>query len=212
MGQACIYLVDDDDDVRQSVQYALESAGYLVRAFTGPKNFQTFAPNITKGVILLDMRMPDFSGLEVQAWLKKHGYRTPIVFISGESQPYEIIEAMKLDAVDFLLKPFALSKLLEAVEKALALDASRQEKASRELRVRQLWGNLTPREREVCHLMTKGYANREIAELHQSVPDTVKLHRRRVMEKMAVDSLPDLVQLLEGLDLPHWLVQTASKA
>jgi len=210
MSQACIYLVDDDNDVRQAVQYALESAGYFVRAFTGPKEFQSYAPSITGGVLLLDMRMPEVSGLELQVWLKEHGYRIPIVFISGESQSIEIIEAFKLKAVDFLLKPFPLAKLLEAVEKGLKLDACHQKRASHESHVRRLWSSLTPREREVCHFMKKGYANREIAEVHQSLPDTVKLHRRRVLDKMQVDSLPALHELLEGVDLSVWLAETAA--
>ena len=209
MGQACIYLVDDDNDVRQAVQFALERAGYLVRAFSGPKEFQSYAPSITGGMLLLDMRMPEISGLDVQVWLKEHGYRIPIVFISGESQSIEIIEAFKLKAVDFLLKPFPLAQLLEAVEKALKLDACHQKRASHETHVRRLWSSLTPREREVCHFMTKGYANREIAEVHQSLPDTVKLHRRRVLEKMQVDSLPALHELLESVDLSVWLAETA---
>jgi two-component system response regulator FixJ len=211
MSQSCIYLVDDDDDVRQAIQFTLESAGYSVRAFVGAKDFQAFAPGITEGVLLLDMRMPEVTGLELQVWLRDHGYRLPIVFISGESQSIEIIEAMKLEAVDFLIKPFALSKLLEAIEKALKLDARRREMASRERQVRLLWSSLTPREREVCHLMKKGYANREIAEVHQSSPDTVKQHRRRVLEKMQVDSLPALLEFLEGFDLLCWLDETVPR-
>ena len=205
MSQIFVYLVDDDEDVRQAIKYALESAGYLVRAFVGAQNFQAIASSITEGVLILDMRMPGVSGLELQRWLIDRGYRIPIVFISGESQSIEIVDALKLDAVDFLIKPFALSKLLEAVEKASRLDKLIREKTIRERKVRLLWSNLTPREREVCHLMKKGYANREIAEVHQSLPDTVKQHRRRVLEKMQVDSLPALLELLEGFDLSSWL-------
>jgi FixJ family two-component response regulator len=205
MSQIFVYLVDDDDDVRQAIEHALESAGYLVRAFVGAQDFQAIAPRITEGVLVLDMRMPGVSGLELQRWLIERGYRIPIVFISGESQSIEIIDALKLDAVDFLIKPFALSKLLEAVEKASRLDKFIREKTIRERKVRLLWSNLTPREREVCHLMKKGYANREIAEVHQSLPDTVKQHRRRVLEKMQVDSLPALLEFLEGFDLLSWL-------
>ncbi len=205
MSQIFVYLVDDDDDVRQAIKYALESADYQVRAFVGAQDFQAIAPRITEGVLILDMRMPGVSGLELQKWLSDRGYRIPIVFISGESLSIEIIDALKLDAVDFLIKPFALPKLLEAVEKASRLDKFIREKTIRERKVRLLWSNLTPREREVCHLMKKGYANREIALVHQSLPDTVKQHRRRVLEKMQVDSLPALLELLEGFDLSSWL-------
>jgi two-component system response regulator FixJ len=205
MSQIFVYLVDDDDDVRQAIKYALESAGYLVRAFVGAQDFQAIAPHITQGVLILDMRMPGVSGLELQRWLIDRGYRIPIVFISGESQSIEIIDALKLDAVDFLIKPFALPKLLNAVEKASRLDACIRQTTLRERQVRLLWSSLTPREREVCHLMKKGYANREIAEVHLSLPDTVKQHRRRVLEKMQVDSLPALLELLEGFDLSSWL-------
>ena len=210
MSQIFVYLVDDDDDVRQAIKYALESAGYQVRAFVGAQNFQAIASSITEGVLILDMRMPGVSGLELQRWLIDRGYRIPIVFISGESQSIEIVDALKLDAVDFLIKPFALSKLLEAVEKASRLDKLIREKTIRERKVRLLLSNLTPREGEVCHLMKKGYANREIAEVHQSLPDTVKQHRRRVLEKMQVDSLPALLEFLEGFDLLSWLQDDAA--
>ena len=212
MPQACIYLVDDDDAVRQTIKYALESAGYQVHAFAGAQDFQACVHGITEGVLILDMRMPAVSGLELQVWLRDHGYRIPIVFVSGESQSDEIIEALKMDAVDFLIKPFPLPRLLEAVEKALKLDVRQRQMATRERQVRLLWSSLTPREREVCHLMTKGYANREIAEVHQSLPDTVKQHRRRVLEKMQVDSLPALLELLEGFDLLSWLDEMTPRA
>ena len=212
MSQIFVYLVDDDEDVRQAIKYALESAGYLVRAFVGAQDFQAIAPHITEGVLILDMRMPGVSGLELQRWLIDRGHRIPIVFISGESQSIEIIEALKMDAVDFLIKPFPLPRLLEAVEKALKLDVRQRQMATREHQVRLLWSSLTPREREVCHLMTKGYANREIADVHQSLPDTVKQHRRRVLEKMQVDSLPALLELLEGFDLLSWLDEMTPRA
>jgi len=141
MSQIFVYLVDDDDDVRQAIKYALESAGYQVRAFVGAQNFQAIASSITEGVLILDMRMPGVSGLELQRWLIDRGYRIPIVFISGESQSIEIVDALKLDAVDFLIKPFALSKLLEAVEKASRLDKLIREKTIRERKVRLLWSN-----------------------------------------------------------------------
>jgi two-component system response regulator FixJ len=212
MPQTCIYLVDDDDAVRQAIKYALESAGYQVCAFAGAPDFQACVPSITEGVLILDMRMPAVTGLDLQTWLRSNGYRIPIVFVSGESQSDEIVEALKMDAVDFLIKPFALPRLLEAVEKALNLDARCRQMASRERQVRLLWSSLTPREREVCHLMKKGYANREIAEVHQSLPDTVKQHRRRVLEKMQVDSLPELLELLEGFDLSSWLDEMTPRA
>jgi two-component system response regulator FixJ len=180
---------------------AAAAAGHQVRAFVGAQDFQVIASRITAGVLILDMRMPGVSGLELQGWLIDRGYRIPIVFISGESQSIEIIDALKLDAVDFLIKPFALPKLLEAVEKAFKLGACIRQTTLREPQVRLLWSGQTPREREVCHLMKKGYANREIAEVHQSLPDTVKQHRRRVLEKMQIDSLPALLELLEGFNL-----------
>ena len=209
-GKACVYLVDDDDDLRQALVYVLEKAGYQVLAFASPTQFQKVALQLGDGALLLDMRMPELSGLELQAWLKEKGCRIPVIFISGESLPFEIIEALKQEAIDFLLKPFAMARLFEAVEKALAVGAQQRALELRALRVQQLWSGLTPREREVCHLMTRGFANREIAEVHGSLPATVKLHRSRVLEKMAVESLPALVELLDGFDLSAWLLQESS--
>lgn len=200
-----VTVVDDDDALRAVLIQVLEEKGYVVRAFSCPLEFQANAGEISEGALLLDMRMPGLTGGELHAWLKARGYERPIVFISGQSMAFEIVEAWRQEAVDFLLKPFSLAQLFNAVQKALEVDARRRWRAAHERKLRLLWAGLTRREREVCHLMTKGYANREIAALHGSLPATVKLHRSRVLEKMMVDSLPSLVRVFDGIDISHWI-------
>jgi two-component system response regulator FixJ len=146
-------------------------------------------------VILLDIRMPEMSGLTLQIEMKRKGRETPIIFISGESQPSEIIEAMKQGAVDFLLKPFGLETLLLAVDMALQKDKVQQAQKTSALNVQERFMRLTEKEREVCRWMVKGYGNKEIANINGSAPATVKLHRSRVLEKMGCASLPELLQM-----------------
>jgi FixJ family two-component response regulator len=146
-------------------------------------------------VILLDMRMPQMTGTELQIILRKNGRETPIIFISGESQPTEIIEAMKLGAIDFLLKPFSMESLMTAIENGLKKDRARHNALVQDMDIRQRFGRLTEKEQEICRLMIKGYGNKEIAELNGSAPATVKLHRSRVLDKMGAETLPELIEM-----------------
>ena len=139
--------------------------------------------------------MPEMTGTELQSCLLQSGRETPIIFISGESQPNEIIVAMKQGAIDFLLKPFSMESLVTAIENGLNRDRMRQNNLIRDMDIRQRFNRLTEKEQEICRLMIKGYGNKEIAELNGSAPSTVKLHRSRVLDKMGVETLPELIEL-----------------
>ena len=154
--------------------------------------------------------MPEMSGLTLQAEMKRKGRETPIIFISGESQPSEIIEAMKQGAVDFLLKPFGLETLLQAVDIALQKDKFQQAQKTSALNVQERFMRLTEKEREVCRWMVKGYGNKEIANLNGSAPATVKLHRSRVLEKMGCSSLPELLHM--AMDSEHKILDIFNKS
>jgi FixJ family two-component response regulator len=190
-----IYLIDDDPSIRRSLAYSLSSVRYSIQTFDSPMAFLRDALPITPAVILLDIRMPGMNGLSLQNEMIARGRKTPIIFISGESQPTEIIEAMKKGAVDFLIKPFGLEPLLEAIDLALQKDKLQQNQKILTLNVRDRFMRLTDKEREVCRWMVKGYGNKEIANMNGSAPSTVKLHRSRVLEKMGCTSLPELMAL-----------------
>ena len=190
-----IYLIDDDPSVCRSLAFTLSSSHYSVQTFDGPRAFLRDSLPISPAVILLDMRMPEMSGTELQNCLLQSGRETPIIFISGESQPTEIIVAMKQGAIDFLLKPFSMESLVTAIENGLSRDRMRQNNLIRDMDIRQRFNRLTEKEQEICRLMIKGYGNKEIAELNGSAPSTVKLHRSRVLDKMGVETLPELIEL-----------------
>lgn len=192
-----IYLIDDDPSIRRSLAYSLSSVRYSIQTFDSPSAFLRDALPITPAVILLDIRMPDMTGLALQNEMIARGRQTPIIFISGESQPSEIIEAMKKGAVDFLIKPFRLEALMNAIDLALQQDKQLQNQKIISLNVRERFMRLTDKEREVCRWMIKGYGNKEIANMNGSAPATVKLHRSRVLEKMGCNNLPELIALAQ---------------
>ena len=190
-----IYLIDDDPSICRSLAFTLSSSNYSVQTFDNPRAFLKDSLPISPAVILLDMRMPEMTGTELQTILAQNGRETPIIFISGESQPTEIIEAMKLGAIDFLLKPFSMESLMTAIENGLNKDRTRQNELVQDMDIRQRFGRLTEKEQEICRLMNKGYGNKEIAELNGSAPATVKLHRSRVLDKMGAETLPELIEM-----------------
>ena len=190
-----IYLIDDDPSIRRSLAFSLSSERYSIQTFDSPAAFLRDALPITPAVILLDVRMPNMNGLMLQSELLRDGRDTPIIFISGESQPSEIIEGMKKGAVDFLLKPFRLQALIEAVDIALDKDRALTAQRVKVMSVQERFLRLTDKEREICRWMLKGYGNKEIAAANGSAASTVKLHRSRVFEKMGCTSLSELLEL-----------------
>jgi FixJ family two-component response regulator len=196
-----IYLIDDDASIRRALSGTLERLGYSVSVYEAPDEFLKSAVPVSPAVILLDMRMPGKSGVEVQAELIVNKWHTPIIFISGESLPAQIVRAMKQGATDFLLKPFSMESLLRAVDSGLAKDAEQHALLLRSLNIQQRYNLLTPREKEVCADIISGRSNKEIAEISGSAAATIKLHRARVLSKMQAKSLSDLIAMFEGTNL-----------
>lgn len=190
-----IYLIDDDPSIRRSLAFSLSSLRYSIQSFENPKAFLKDSLSISPAVILLDNRMPETSGLSLQNESIHQGRVTPIIFISGESHPPEIIEALKKGAVDFLLKPFGLHALVQAIDLALEKDKTGLDQRMKIEKARQRFSSLTDKEREICGWMIKGFGNKEIANLNGSAASTVKLHRSRVLEKMGCTSLSELLDL-----------------
>lgn len=197
-----IYLVDDDPSVRSSLTRMLEFMGFTVEAYDGPQAFLSRSMPVAPAVLVLDMRMPGFTGLQLQAELVRLGRHTPIVFVSGESQPQEIIDALTRGACHFLLKPFNMDDLLREIHKGMARDRERLSRYRDDIDVRLRHDSLTPREREVCQLVVKGLMNKDIAEHYGCSIKTIKVHRARVMEKMGAASLLELAEAIRSLDTP----------
>jgi FixJ family two-component response regulator len=170
--------------------------GYTVSAFERPEDFIEQSIPVSPAAILLDMRMPTMLGTELQKQLNQLGRNTPIIFISGESMPHEIVTAMKQGAIDFLFKPFNLDDLLKAVASAVEKDKEVFKVTVQSMTVTQRYESLTPREKQVCALLVDGLMNKDIAVRLGTTDATIKVHKSRVMEKMQADSLQDLVRFL----------------
>lgn len=195
-----VYLLDDNEDIRLHLGDALRQHGWKVSVFAQAKDFLSLTDWSSPAALVLDMRMPEMNGLAVQRSLQQRGRPMPIIFISGESQSQEIIDAMKGGAVEFLWKPFELNVLLNAIDKALALDSAQQAQQDKWAHVQTLYTNLSPREKELLPLILKGLGNKDIAEQTGVLADTVKKHRASVLSKMQVDNLASLLQLCQGFN------------
>jgi FixJ family two-component response regulator len=194
-----IYVVEDDASVRSGMTEALAVAGYRVHAFESAEAFLKGMVPLSPAVLLLDMRLAGMSGVALQDRLRELGIMTPIVFISGESLPHEIVVALKQGAVDFLIKPFSMTALLDALQAALDKDGRMHQLLVRRRRIKERLATLTPREREVLGLMLKGYSNAELAAALEAAVPTTKIHRSRVMRKLQVQTYRELVELCSGL-------------
>ena len=199
---ASVFVVDDDDAVRNSLRLLLKSVGLPTVAFASAREFLDSWHPAQPGCLVLDVRMPGMSGLELQEELNRRGAIIPVIFISGHGDIPMAVEAIQHGAFDFLQKPFRDQHLIDRVQRALAADhANRQSLAQRDV-LRQRYGSLTPREQEVLILVTKGKANKVMAGDLDISQRTVEIHRARVMEKMGAQSLAQLVRMAMDLDLP----------
>ena len=196
-----IYLIDDDESMRTSLARMLGEVGYQVQEYASATDFLEKSLPLAPAVILLDMQMPDITGLELQKELLSLGRKTPIVFISGQSHPHQIVQALKNGAVDFLFKPFNLEELLQAINEALKFDQRQLKSLTKEVETKKNYALLTPREKEVSALLVKGFLNKEIAQQLGISKATIKVHKARVIEKMQVTSMQDLVKKYLEADL-----------
>jgi two-component system response regulator FixJ len=197
-----VIVIDDDAAVRRSLRTMLERAGYAVSLHDCADAFLKNPAVSSPAVILLDMRMPGTTGVGLQSHLQTLAKNVPVIFVSGDSRPEEIITAMKQGAVDFLLKPFTAQAMMDVIQRAMCLSEQAAAEADKNLQVSERLKRLTPREQEVCHWMVRGYSNQQIAALDGGASATIKLHRARVMEKMVARTLPELIEMLMGIDIP----------
>lgn len=197
-----VIVIDDDASVRRSLCTMLERAGYAVSLYDSADAFLSNPVVPMPSVILLDMRMPGTTGINLQSQLKTLAQNVPVIFVSGDSRPEEIIVAMKQGAVDFLLKPFTAQAMMDVIQRSMRISHQAVEVADKNLQVSERLKRLTPRELEVCHWMVRGYSNQQIATIDGGASATIKLHRARVMDKMDAATLPELIDMLNGIEIP----------
>jgi FixJ family two-component response regulator len=197
---ASVFIVDDDDAVRSSLRLLLKSVGLPAIAYASATDFLSAWQPEQPGCLVLDVRMPGMSGLELQHELNRRGAIIPVIFITGHADIPMAVEAIQHGAFDFLQKPFRDQDLIDRVQRALTTDAQqRRELAKREV-IRERFDSLTPREREVLTLVTRGKANKVMAGDLGVSQRTVEIHRARVMEKMGAASLAQLVRMMLDLE------------
>lgn len=196
--ETTVFVVDDDLSIGKGLGRLLRSAGYKVETFSSAQNFLEADPRTGGGAcLILDVKMPGLNGLELQEELQSRGNAMPIVFISGHGDIPMSVKAIKKGAIDFLTKPFDDKDLLNAVKEALKRDTEIRKKAEEQNNIIERFGSLTPREFEILTYVITGMLNKQIAYDLNISEKTVKVHRGRVMEKLGVDSVAELVRLLE---------------
>jgi FixJ family two-component response regulator len=197
-----VFVVDDDAAVRDAIKDLLESAGIAVQTFGSGREFLAAQRVDSPSCLILDVRLPEMSGLDFQRELAAAKVEVPIIFITGHGDIPMTVQAMKAGAVDFLTKPFRDQDLLDAIHKAMQRSRERLAQQTEVSELRRRYDELTPREREVMQLVIQGLLNKQIAADLGTSETTVKIHRGQVMRKMEADSLPDLVRMAEKLCIP----------
>ena len=198
---ATVFLVDDDPSILRALTRLLRAGGHQVSAFRSPRDFLAQHDAAVPGCVVLDLAMPGLNGLELQTALAAAGCQRPIVFISGHGDVPSSVRAMKAGAVDFLTKPVSEENLLAAIQRAIERDRLMRDARAQLQAIGERLNRLTPREREVLQHVVAGQLNKQIAADLGTVEKTVKVHRSRVMEKMGVRSLADLVRMAERIGL-----------
>jgi len=199
--ESTVFVVDDDPSVRASLGRLFKSVGLAVEAFASGREFLERGPAEGPACLVLDVRMPELSGLDLQEELSRSGVAIPVVFITGHGSVSASVRAMKAGAADFLEKPVDEQQLLDVVYYALEKDRRARRERDEIAELRGSLASLTPREREVLGHVVAGRPNKQIAAELGTSEKTVKVHRARVMEKMKVASLAELARLAEKLHL-----------
>ena len=195
-----VFVIDDDQSIREAIKSLIRSVGMHVETFASAQEFMASMRPDAPACLVLDVRMPGISGLDLQRELLNAGIRIPVIFITGHGDIPMSVRAMKAGAVEFLTKPFRDQDLLDAISQALERDRTSRAQHAEIADLRRRFEQLTPREREVMELVVSGLLNKQIAARLNISEITVKLHRHQVMEKMEAESLAELVRISEKLN------------
>jgi len=200
-----VFVIDDDASIREAISRLLHAIGLTVRTFGSAREFlQHRLPDIP-ACLVLDVRLPGLSGLDLQREMVERGIHVPVIFITGHGDIPMSVQAMKAGAVEFLTKPFRDQDLLDAVRSGIQRDRKGRKERAEIAKLREDLGQLTSRERQVMSLVVAGFLNKQIALRLGASEKTIKIHRGRVMQKMRADSLADLVKMSQklGIDINH---------
>jgi two-component system response regulator FixJ len=195
-----VFVVDDDEAVRNSLRLLVKSIGLAATPLASAQEFLATYDQLQPGCLVLDVRMPGMSGLELQQQLNLRGAVIPVIFITGHGDIPMTVEAMQQGAFDFLQKPFRDQDLIDRIHRALEKDLANRAELGERSRIRERHDTLTPREREVLALVTSGKLNKVMAAELGLSQRTVEIHRARVMEKMRASSLAHLVRMVLDLE------------
>jgi FixJ family two-component response regulator len=199
MSDSIVWIVDDDEAVCDSLELLLKTVGLRARTFPDGKSFLEEFDDGLPGCVVVDLRMPGMSGLELQDALHRTRSTVPIIFITGHGTVDSAVHAMRAGAVDFLQKPFDDQELLDTIQRVIRIDRESRESLSAREELVERYATLTNREREVMALVVEGHANKVIAYDLEVSERTVEIHRSRVMKKMEANSLPHLVRMALNL-------------
>jgi FixJ family two-component response regulator len=197
-----VYVVDDDFSVREAIKSLIRSVGLRVETFGTAQEFLKSARPDAPGCVVLDVRLPGLSGLDLQRELAANGINLPVIFITGHGDIPMSVRAMKAGALEFLTKPFRDQDLLDAIQQALERDRGARQQRLETAELRERFDSLTAREREVMGLVVSGLLNKQIAGELGTSEVTIKIHRSQVMKKMGAGSLAELVRMTEKLGIP----------
>jgi FixJ family two-component response regulator len=197
-----VFVVDDDASIRDALKSLIRSVGLKVEIFGSPREFLRANRPDAPSCLVLDVRLPGESGLDLQRELAAADISIPIIFITGHGDIPMSVRAMKAGAVEFLTKPFRDQDLLDAIQVGLERDRAQRRRQAETAALMERLESLTPREREVLPLVVSGKLNKQVAAEIGTTEATVKVHRSQVMKKMGADSLPELVRMAEKIGIP----------